>query len=230
MADVLLRVKRKRDEEPARIIAIEQMSSNRLKKRKTLDSLMTNLSLSTTALAFKLKNPKYNQRAEQFMTIATPYELKQANQTLQHLNRKERIKATRFKTRQNVMRQKMFEATIGEDSWTLNGEKCLEYSGEIRDPESEFVEDWYELTEVEVQEADSAPYAIHFSDDEKLDSSEEESIDSEDSNREDHPYHDYPDEDEFDSEDEDGYDYKHQNKNFEYYVQSDSDSSDSSPF
>lgn len=57
----------------------------------------------------------------------------------------------------------------------------------------------------------------------KLSSSDEESIDSSDSNREDHPYFDYPDEDEFNSDAEDGYDSKHLCKNYDYYVQSGSD-------
>lgn len=164
MADVLLRVKRKRNEEPANIIAIEQSSSDRLKKRKTLDSLMSNLILNPTVLVFRLKNPKYSQRAEEFMSIATPYELKKTNQTLQHNIRKERIKATRFKTRQNAMRSKLFEAVIDEDSCILNNENCTKYLGEFQDPKSEFVEDWYELTEVDPYEADSAHYAVHFSD------------------------------------------------------------------
>lgn len=229
MADVLLRVKRKRDEPPAQIIAIEQESSTRLKKRKTLDTLMANLSLKPTALVFRLKNPKYTQRAESFMTPASAEQLKQSNQTLQEANRKERIKAKRYKTRQTAMREKFYEVVLGENSWILNGKKCENYPGIPQDLESDLVEDWYELTEVDACEADTAAYAVHFSAEEELDSSFEESFDSEDSNREDHPYNDYPDEDEFQS-DEDAYEYRPRGRDYEYYMQSGSDSEDYSSF
>lgn len=230
MADVLLRVKRKRDEPPAQIIAIEEESSTRLKKRKTLDTLMANLSLKPTALVFRLKNPKYTQRAETFMNPASAEQLKQANQTLQESNRKERVKAKRYKTRQTAMREKYYEVVLGENSWILNGKKCENYPGVAQNLESELVEDWYELTEVDACEADTAAYAVHFSEDEELDSSFEESIDSEDSNREDHPYNDYPDEDEFQSEDEEAYEYRPRARDYDYYIQSGSDSEDYSSF
>ena len=186
--DVILRVKRNRDEKPVDLISFE-------KKPKRIENMMENLSLAPNLVWKRV------QRQENMIKVDSESILDDLKSKLQDssFNRLKNHRASIMKKWRNKVLEK-------ENIVYCNGEplvSCAVYNGKLEN----CVIDEYVLCENFNDERPSGVVNWICSDSENEFSSDK---DSEDSNREDHPWHDYPDE-------SDSEDYSSKSEDYEDY-------------
>ena len=179
--DIILRVKRSRDEEPIDMIAIN-------KKAKTFEGMFDNLSLAPSLVFKRVPNRTDIQK------IDIPGKIKD----MQSSTLKSHAAHARA-SRQKIAEKWRYKVLEKEDVIYCNGEAMVSYGiakGDLDNCEI----DEYQLCEDETGRIQGVVEWI-YSD---SSSDEEEKEDSEDSNREDHPWNEYPDQ-ESDEDEEDEY-------------------------
>ena len=184
MSEIVVRVKRKREEEPADMILLQENAS---KRHKSIGKSLGSLSLSPVHIALKLKRPQPSERSFQSFEQDMHSYVKDASIKTRNLSAKAQRLAKAVEFRETL--------TLEYSSETIycNGQPLRPLGVSSLDPKEACEVDEYELCEVPEEELYKVSGVFNYQ--EIVDSEDEylESCDSEDSNREDHPWNDYPD-------------------------------------
>ncbi|CAG9315811.1 unnamed protein product [Blepharisma stoltei] len=189
MSDIILRVKRKRDEKPADIIEIESKKI----KSESVDEMLSNLSLNPTRLVFKLQKDSFEKRAENFLKPNQAGTVLENIKTNYIANHRERAKLERLQKAINFRIDKTIEGEMMDGVVYCNGKAMKLLNPNPDEIYEDYEYDWYKIEEVGTENRSYQEGILYLNSDGESPQFSEES-DSEDSNRENHPYHDYPEE------------------------------------
>lgn len=197
MSDIILRIKRKRDEIPAEIIRIETKKIKSL----SIDNMLSDLSIDSKQLVFRLQKDSYEKRAENYLKQGSHEKVMQNIQSNYVANHREKAKLQRLEKVTHFRIDRVIEGEMSADQIYCNGKPLKTISLGFSDATEADEYDTYKIEAVSDEHRDHAEGVLYLdSEGESQDS--HELTDSEDSNREDHPYNEYPEEEESDNSSE----------------------------